>query len=210
MVAFCFFSSTAYSDFLTEDGGWGNTYQEYHAASQFPPSQEYYSDYPDSPPVKKNKSYKHKVARHSDDAESYDYDLPRQIITTEKVIIVNPNLHAWGAYDAGGRLVRAGRATAGNDWCDDIGRGCKTRSGVFRIYSLGSSDCISSKYPIDEGGGAPMPYCMYFNGSQGIHGSNQVVEDNISHGCVRVRVSDARWIRYNFATVGTKVVVKPY
>jgi len=55
-----------------------------------------------------------------------------------------------------------------------------------------------------------MPYCMFFNGKQGLHGSNQVVRGNVSHGCVRLHVGDAKWIRFNFATIGTKVIVKPY
>jgi lipoprotein-anchoring transpeptidase ErfK/SrfK len=59
-------------------------------------------------------------------------------------------------------------------------------------------------------GGAPMPYCMFFNGSQGLHGSYEVVDGNASHGCVRMTVSDAEWVRFNFATIGTKVVVRPY
>ncbi len=127
----------------------------------------------------------------------------------EKMIVVDPHKHRWYAYAANGKLMRSGLATAGSSWCKDIDRACKTSVGTFRIQSLGSSDCVSNTYPVGEGG-APMPYCMYFNGGQGIHGSNQVVADNVSHGCVRVRVSDAEWLRYNFVSVGTKVVIKPY
>src|SRR5579872_6628307 len=127
----------------------------------------------------------------------------------EKVIIVNPNVHAFGAYDSNGDLLRGGLATAGNDWCPDIHRRCHTRSGSFRIQSLGSASCKSTIYPLPRGG-APMPYCMFFNGSQGLHGSYEVVDGNISHGCVRLHVDDAEWIRFNFARIGTKVIVKPY
>jgi len=127
----------------------------------------------------------------------------------EKIIIVDPNKHTWKAFSENGKLVKSGLATAGNRWCGDIGRPCKTKSGVFHVYSLGSSNCVSKKFPVGIGG-APMPYCMYFNGGQGIHGSHEVVPGNISHGCVRVHVSDARWLRYNFVRVGTKVVIKPY
>jgi lipoprotein-anchoring transpeptidase ErfK/SrfK len=55
-----------------------------------------------------------------------------------------------------------------------------------------------------------MPYCMYFNKNMALHGSNEVTEGNISHGCVRLHVYDAQWIRENFASIGTKVVIKPY
>lgn len=135
--------------------------------------------------------------------------LPQHIDTTEKVVVVNPNVHAWGAYDATGALVRAGMATAGKNYCPDIRRGCRTKSGTFRIYSLGSPDCKSRKFPIPRGG-APMPYCMFFHGGQALHGSYEVADANLSHGCVRLHVKDAEWLRYNFVNVGTKVIVKPY
>lgn len=135
----------------------------------------------------------------------------------EKVIIIDPNIHAFGAYSAQGELLRTGLVTAGGKWCPDIHRSCRTKAGSFRIFSLGSSSCKSHKYPLPRGG-APMPYCMFFNGRQGLHGSNQVVHGNVSHGCVRMHVSDAKWIRFNFAESpnasngykGTKVIVKPY
>ena len=127
----------------------------------------------------------------------------------EKVILINPNRHVWGAYSANGNLVKAGIATAGAKWCRDIGRPCKTKAGTFLINSLGSSDCKSRKYPVGRGG-APMPYCMFFNGGQGLHGSYELAEANLSHGCVRISVSNAEWLRYYFARVGTKVIVRPY
>lgn len=141
---------------------------------------------------------------------NYSSRLPKHIDNGgQKTVLVDPNVHAWGAYGANGNLERAGLATAGGDWCPDIGRPCRTKAGTFRINSLGSEDCISHIYPMPRGG-APMPYCMFFNGGQGLHGSDEVVEGNISHGCVRMSVSDAQWLRYNFANVGTKVVVKSY
>lgn len=135
----------------------------------------------------------------------------------EKVIIVNPNIHQWGAYSANGTLLRSGTATAGGKYCPDIHRGCRTKAGTFRIYTLGSAGCRSSKYPLPRGG-APMPYCMFFNGNQGLHGSYNVVKGNVSHGCVRLHVEDARWLRFNFVEGpkasnnyrGTKVVILPY
>lgn len=153
----------------------------------------------------------HKVKKHRSTAShDYNYDLPESISPPgEKLVVVDPRLHAWGAYTSDGKLLRSGLATAGAAWCSDIGRPCRTKTGSFRIYSLGDEDCISRKYPVGEGG-APMPYCMYFNGSQGLHGSYSVVAGNVSHGCVRMRVSDAEWLRYNFVNIGTKVIVKSY
>ncbi|HSW70413.1 MAG TPA: L,D-transpeptidase family protein, partial [Gammaproteobacteria bacterium] len=41
-------------------------------------------------------------------------------------------------------------------------------------------------------------------------GSYEVVDGNASHGCVRLKVQDAEWLRFNFVSIGTKVVVLPY
>lgn len=145
-------------------------------------------------------------------------ELPSQISPPgEKVVLVDPKIHRWGAYTPDGELIRSGLATAGGKWCRDIGRSCRTKVGSFRIYSLGSKGCKSSKYPRPRGG-APMPYCMFFNGGQGLHGSNNVVAGNVSHGCVRLHVEDAAWLRFDFVDGpsannnyrGTKVIIKPY
>jgi lipoprotein-anchoring transpeptidase ErfK/SrfK len=149
---------------------------------------------------------------------AYDYSpsnytarIPQHVATREKAIVVYPREHAWGAYGADGNLVRGGIATAGGNFCEDTGRPCRTSVGTFRINSLGEANCKSSIYPKPKGGGL-MPYCMFFNGSQSLHGSpdNIVVDNNVSHGCVRMRIPDAEWVRYDFARVGTKVIVNPY
>ena len=144
-------------------------------------------------------------------SNSFSYsDLPQNIDSPgEKVILVDPRVHAWGAYDASGSLIRSGMASGGADWCEDMNSTCHTETGHFRIRSLGSANCKSPSFPLPRGG-APMPYCMYFTYTQALHGSNNVVDGNISHGCVRLHVSDARWLRYNFAEIGTLVVVLPY
>ncbi|HAT9080505.1 TPA: L,D-transpeptidase family protein, partial [Legionella pneumophila subsp. pneumophila] len=33
---------------------------------------------------------------------------------------------------------------------------------------------------------------------------------NASHGCVRVKPQDARWLSQNFIKIGTKVIIKSY
>lgn len=156
----------------------------------------------------------------SSDGGSYAYNtapadyssrLSPTIPAGEKVVVVDPRTHAWGAYDSSGNLVKAGQATAGSDWCPDIGRPCHTSSGHFRVMSLGGPECKSKIFPVPRGG-APMPYCMFFHGGQALHGvsEGEVVDGNISHGCVRLHVADAEWLRFNFVNVGTKVIVKPY
>ena len=127
----------------------------------------------------------------------------------QKKIIVDPQIHMWAAYNEDGKLVKSGLATAGKDYCPDIGRSCRTKSGTFRLYSLGEAGCRSHKFPVGRGG-APMPYCMFFNGGQGLHGSDHLAEGNLSHGCVRINVNDAEWLRYNFARIGTKVIIQSY
>ena len=135
----------------------------------------------------------------------------------EKQIIIDPRTHKWGAYDEDGQLVKSGMATAGGNYCPDIGKSCRTRVGYFRIDSLGDASCKSRKFPLPRGG-APMPYCMFFNNGQALHGSNAVFAGNGSHGCVRLHVQDARWLRFNFAEeptkrnegLGTLVIIKSY
>lgn len=136
----------------------------------------------------------------------------------EKLVIIDPLLLAWGAFDVDGTLIRWGPVSAGADYCRDIDRRCHTKPGSYRIYSLGSSGCISHKFPLPNGG-APMPYCMYFNSGQALHGEpNGVPGYNASHGCVRLYVNDAEWLRYDFIESpnasnqyrGTRIVIKPY
>jgi L,D-transpeptidase ErfK/SrfK len=136
----------------------------------------------------------------------------------EKLVVVDPVLDAWGAYDTDGTLVRWGPASGGADWCRDLDEPCHTHPGSFRIFSLGSSGCISHKFPLPDGG-APMPYCMYFNNGQALHGEpNGLPGYNASHGCVRLYVNDAEWLRYDFVEGpspdnnyrGTRVMIKSY
>jgi len=124
----------------------------------------------------------------------------------EKVIFVDPAQHVFGAYAANGKLIRWGIATGG-------AASSRTKTGEFRIYSLGDSRCLSNKY-----NNAPMPYCMFFNGGQALHGSSDIQFDNVSHGCIRLHIDDAKWLRYHFVQGprvanhyrGTRVVIESY
>lgn len=138
------------------------------------------------------------------------FSLPRQIDPPgEKLILVSPREHAWGAYSPSGNLIRSGLASAGANWCKDMHSTCHTEVGSFRIRTLGGASCKSPSFPLPKGG-SPMPYCMYFNSAQALHGSYNVVDGNISHGCVRMHVGDAKWLRYNFAERGTLVLIQSY
>lgn len=142
--------------------------------------------------------------------EKFAQRLPQNIDGNGKTILVDPKVFAWGAYDDG-KLVRAGIATAGAEYCPDEGKPCKTHSGTYRIFKIGGEECVSRTYPIGKGG-ALMPYCMFFRNGESLHGSpdQMMAEANISHGCVHMRIPDAEWLSTNFASVGTKVVVLPY
>lgn len=150
-------------------------------------------------------------ARYADFSDiDFSARLPQHINTHgQKIILIDPKVHAWGAYDCNGNLIKAGLAACGADWNKETGKPCHTSVGTFHIVSLQNADCVSSIYPKPHGGG-PMPYAMFFHGNIAIHGSPELMDDNISHGCVRISVSDAEWLRYNFAHVGTTVVVEPY
>ena len=95
----------------------------------------------------------------------------------EKVIVVNPDDHNWGAYSANGKLIRWGLQQLDLAIVKIQANLARPLRGQFRIHSLGNSNCYSHKY-----NGAPMPYCMFFNGSQALHGSSDVQFENISHG----------------------------
>lgn len=137
--------------------------------------------------------------------------LPQTMATGEKTILVDPRVFAWGAYDAQGQLVRAGIANGGADFCQDDNAPCHTTPGTYRIFAMKGEDCVSKTYPIGKGGSL-MPYCMFFNKGQSLHGSpdQMLVEANISHGCVHMRIPDVQWLQNKFARIGTKVVVEPY
>jgi len=111
---------------------------------------------------------------------------------------------AWGAYDEDGNLLNWGPISGGQDWCSDIGRPCHTKTGTFTIYEKEGPGCVSTKFPVGRGG-APMPYCMYFNGGFALHGSYEVPGYNASHGCVRMFIDDAKWLNREF--LGSEVRV---
>lgn len=132
----------------------------------------------------------------------------------EKLIIVNQNLLAWAAYNPEGVLVHWGPISSGKDYCRDIGRSCKTITGIFYVFNKKGAGCESNIFPIGRGGSS-MPYCMFFHKGFALHGSKEVVGYRASHGCVRMFTRDAKWLNENFVDVvhhrydlGTKVVVQ--
>lgn len=130
--------------------------------------------------------------------------------TGRNVFIFNPRETTWAAYDASGDLVRTGRASGGAGYCADVKRACRTPVGHFSVYAKRGYDCYSTKYPLG-GGGAHMPYCMFFRGGYAIHGSSDVPSGaNVSHGCIRVTPSAAAWLNQDFLNYGSSVIVRSY
>jgi L,D-transpeptidase ErfK/SrfK len=136
---------------------------------------------------------------------------PKQIDPPgEKTIIVsvNPKVLAWGAYNSQGTLQGWGPVSGGQEWCRDVGRGCRTSLGNFAIYQKQGRGCVSTKFPLGRGG-APMPYCMFFNKGFALHGSYDVPGYNASHGCVRIFIPDAKWLNQEFVSNDrVRVIVK--
>ncbi|MBS0357981.1 MAG: L,D-transpeptidase [Proteobacteria bacterium] len=142
---------------------------------------------------------------------------PSQMNTNgQKMVIVNQDELAWGAYNEAGHLVWWGPISSGEDYCPDIHRGCHSPTGNYHFFRKQGADCISSKFPIETDGGAPMPYCMHFNGGYALHGSFEVPGYRASHGCIRLFSEDARWLNQEFIDLpgngrgqGTAVIIQP-
>lgn len=152
----------------------------------------------------------HYTMHHNSDNKGVHHFPEKREATGRKVFVFDPRATAWAAYDAQGNRVKTGRASGGKDFCEDVGRPCRTVTGNFRVYSKKGEDCTSSKYPLETNGGARMPYCMHFSGGYSIHGAYEVPNYNASHGCIRVLPSAAKWLSENFIDIGTGVIVKPY
>lgn len=134
----------------------------------------------------------------------------------EKVILVDQEKLAWGAYDEQGNLVKWGPISSGKNYCPDVRRSCKTITGEFYIFSKKNYRCRSTAYPVGRGG-SHMPYCMFFHRGYALHGSPYVPGRRDSHGCVRMFTEDAKWLNEEFVTItdndtydvpGTKVIIQ--
>lgn len=155
---------------------------------------------PAKPPETVNEQAKH----------NRNYHFPQtRPATGNSVFIFEPTHLMWAAYDANGNLVKEGPASGGDDYCADLKEPCHSPAGQYHVYRKEGPDCVSKLFPLGKGG-APMPYCMYFNGGYAVHGSYDVESYNASHGCVRILPEDAKWLSENFMKIGTTVIIAPY
>jgi len=120
--------------------------------------------------------------------------------SNKKKIVISVPKQAYAAYDTNGDLIRWGAVNTGREDGEH-----HTPRGRFSIYRKQGAECKSSKYPIPTGG-SPMPYCMHFYKGYALH-EYQMPGFAISHGCVRLKMSDAKWL-YSFSPVGTEVIIK--
>ncbi len=161
-------------------------------------------------PIVDDAGHTHYTTAYADDYKGQGHFPEQRPATGRKVFIFDPKATSWAAYDAKGHLVQTGSASGGKDYCEDVGRPCRTVTGTFHVYSKKGEECKSSIYPIETGGGARMPYCMHFHQGYSIHAAYEVPDYNASHGCIRVLPSAAKWLNEDFVDVGTTVIVKPY
>jgi len=159
------------------------------------------------------------VPRNIEQLSIYDVSpFPRYIHSEgEKIIFINQDELAWGAYDEQGELVWWGPLSSGSGLCQQLDGRCETPTGEFRIIRKQDIECVSTAFPrrangID--GGAEMPYCMHFFRGFALHGSDTVPGYRASHGCVRMFIEDARWLNEDFIDLpgagmpGTRVVIE--
>lgn len=159
------------------------------------------------------------IPKRLDEISIYDVSpFPRYIEPTgEKMIFVNQNELAWGAYNSDGELAWWGPVSTGSGHCRSLDGTCLTPSGSFRIIRKQDIYCVSTVFPVradGNNGGAIMPYCMHFLRGYALHGSDVVPGYRDSHGCIRMFIEDAKWLNEEFINlpgagglIGTKVIV---
>ncbi|MBX3082681.1 MAG: LysM peptidoglycan-binding domain-containing protein [Anaerolineae bacterium] len=131
--------------------------------------------------------------------ESYSpsYAAPNAPDASGKVILVILSQQRTYAYEDG-RLLRAVTVSTGLP-------GTPTVTGEYRIYVKYDAQLMTGPgYYLPN-----VPYVMYFYRGYGLHGTywHNNFGHPMSHGCVNLPTDEARWF-YNWAPVGTKVVVR--
>lgn len=124
-----------------------------------------------------------------------------QIYTTDKLITVDIGsqmLYAWN----GGQIVHQTRVSTGMRYTPTV-------KGTFSILrKVPLQDMRGNFPPYEPYYIKDVPHVMYFYGAYAIHGTHwhNSFGTRVSHGCVNVPLASAEWL-YNFADVGTKVLV---
>lgn len=167
-------------------------------------------DYDESTYIVDDAGIRHHTVHYTKDRRGREHFPVKIPATGQKEFVFDPTAYSWAAYDAQGRRVMTGAASGGNDFCEDVGKPCRTVTGTFHVYNKHGLNCKSGEYPVSTTGGAKMPYCMYFYRGYTVHAAYEVPQGNVSHGCVRVFPSAAKWLNEEFMTIGTRVTVLSY
>ena len=152
----------------------------------------------------------HHTIHYTRDKRGRDY-FPMTIHPTgHRLFVFDPKAFAWAAYDAYGYRRMTGAASGGKDYCEDVKGPCRTVTGTFHVYQKKGLTCFSKAFPVETAGGTKMPYCMYFYRGYTIHAGYEIPYENMSHGCIRVWPSAAKWLNEKFINIGTEVQVLSY
>lgn len=125
----------------------------------------------------------------------HGYGIDRRCKTAGKVICIDKTLKISRAMK-GGKIVRQNDARFGR-------RSLPTREGTFKVYRK-SRDHVSSLYD------AYMPFALFFSRGQAVHYSPDFVRygyQTASHGCVGLRSWSGAEALFDWAPIGTKVVI---
>lgn len=140
-------------------------------------------------------------------AYTYQENFSKPVVKIQRYFVFDPHRNYWVAYE-NNREIRSGIGNGGAPG------GHETPMGVYRILDKKGPNYRSHQYPINPDGtrgGAEMPYAMHFtNSGHAIHGSPGISKQNTSHGCIRVKMGDAKWLNEYFMTPGSKVIVYRY
>lgn len=133
-------------------------------------------------------------------------------VKLERSAVVDASDHAAYFYE-NGKKVKEFPVAVGK-------QGTETDRGTFKVATqLETQDMGSCDVNGNFVAGGRLDYCTsdvpwisYFNGGEGFHGTywhNDFGNDssNVSHGCVNMRISDAKWV-YKFLQVGSTVTVR--
>jgi len=122
--------------------------------------------------------------------------LPRGVGDSSKWIDVDLTAQRLFAYE-GKSLVRQFLMSSGAPQTP-------TKAGLFRIYAKNKSNNMASQnYDVPA-----VPYVLFYDGDFAVHGAywHNDFGTPVSHGCINLRVEDARWL-FDWAAVGMYIQI---
>lgn len=138
----------------------------------------------------------------------------RPLVTFQNVLVTNTTVDnsKWIEVDLSEqRLYMKQNGSDVGSFLVSTGKWSPTPKGEWRIWTKlrstrmrGGSKALKTFYDLPN-----VPYTMYYNQGYGIHGAywHNNFGNPMSHGCVNMKPEEAGVV-FNFATVGTRVVVR--